>query len=130
MQSKNTRTGATRFPPSVLALLLAAAGGAVALYGVALMSDDAGWMNLLNASLPALLGGTCLWAGYRLVRKQPAAVWAPLPWFLAAWTAYYGFGPLAYVYGTPETVAYMDAFLLIPMTSCTYMKSFGMYSSV
>lgn len=110
MPGKSTRVGAADLPPSILAPLLAAAGGAVVLYGVALMSDDAGWMNLLNGSLPALLGGTCLWAGYRLVRKQPAAVWAPLPWFLAAWTVYYGFGSLAYVYGTPETVAYMDAY--------------------
>lgn len=89
--------------------VLAAAGGAIVLYAVALMSDDAGWMRVMNGSLPALLGAVCLWGGYLMVRKHPQVLWTPLPWFLAAWTAYYGLGPLAYVYGAPETVAYMDA---------------------
>jgi len=44
-----------------------------------------------------------------MVRDEPLAIWTPLPWFFAAWAAYYGLGPLAYRYGTPETVAYMDA---------------------
>lgn len=95
------------FPP--ILLVLTTAVGAIVLYAVALMSDDAGWIHGVNGSLPALLGCVCLWAGYHLVRKDPSALWTPLPWFLAAWTAYYGLGPLAYVYGTPETVAYMDA---------------------
>lgn len=97
-------------PAVVLALLVAVAGGAAVLYGIVLASGDPLEMHLANASVPALLGGACLWAGYRITRTRPDAVWTPLPWFLAAWTVYYGFGALAYVYATPETIAYMDAF--------------------
>ena len=43
-----------------------------------------------------------------MVRSRPVRLWTPFPWFLAAWAVYYGFGPLVYVYGTPESVAYMD----------------------
>jgi hypothetical protein len=90
-------------------LLSGSAVSAIALYALASGSDDPGWMHVANGSLPAVLGAVCLWIGYRTARKHPPALWTPLPWFLAAWAAYYGFGPLAYVYGAPETVAYMDA---------------------
>lgn len=99
-----------RLPALALALPVATAGVSGALCTVVLASGDPGWMRLMNGSVPALLGGLCLWAGYRMVRVEPALLWSPLPWFLAAWAAYYGLGPLAYVYGTPETVAYMDSF--------------------
>jgi len=110
LPDRSTQPCAACLPATLLVLLLAAAAGTIVLFGAALISNDPGGMNFLNGSLPALLGGTCLWAGYRLVRKQPAAVWAPLPWFLATWAAYYGFGALANIYATPETIAHMAAF--------------------
>ncbi|GAB4174023.1 MAG: hypothetical protein Fur0039_15790 [Rhodocyclaceae bacterium] len=100
---------ATGSPPALL-VLLCLAPAALALYGIVLMSDDAQWMNRANGSMPAALGALCLWTAYRMVRSKPVTLWTPVPWFLAAWTVYYGFGALAYVYGTPETVAYMDTF--------------------
>ncbi|GIW56233.1 MAG: hypothetical protein KatS3mg082_2637 [Nitrospiraceae bacterium] len=93
---------APRWSPALLALLLAVAVGATALYGIAFASDDAQWTRTANGVLPAVLGAVCLWTAYRTLRKHPQALWTPLPWFLAAWAAYYGFGPLAYVYGTPR----------------------------
>jgi hypothetical protein len=100
----------TLLPAPLSALLMAAAGGAMVLYVVVVTSGDAQWMRAVNGGVPALLGAVCLWVGYLMVRRDASALWTPIPWFLAAWTAYYGFGPLAYVYGTPETVAYMDAY--------------------
>ena len=40
------------------------------------------------------------------------ALWllTPLPWLLLATAVFFGFGPLAYRFAGPETVAYMDAF--------------------
>jgi len=106
------RTGAAMRmgSPALLALLLVAAGASSVFYVVALTSDDEGAIRLANGSLPALLGLVCLYCGYGWVRWHPSALWTPLPWFLAAWAAYYGLGALSYVYATPETVAYMDAF--------------------
>lgn len=46
---------------------------------------------------------------YRLIR-DPAALADPLIWFLLACGTYFGFGPLAYHYATPQTIAFMDAF--------------------
>jgi len=37
-------------------------------------------------------------------------VWSPLPWFLGACAVYYGFGPLLYHFGTPESVWYVNQF--------------------
>lgn len=110
MPDRSARADATCLPLAQLALLLAGAGGAVAIYGVALLGDDVWGIDLLNGSVPALLGGACIWAGYRMVSSRPATVWTPLPWFLATWTMYYGFGALAYVYATPETIEYMDTY--------------------
>lgn len=104
-----------------LALLFGAAASVIALYAIPLASADPVWMHAANASLPAALGAACLWIGYRMVRNRPAALWTPLPWFLAAWAAYYGLGPLAYVYGTPETVAYMDT--MYPVDERTLLRT-------
>lgn len=63
---------------------------------------------LLNQSGPIVLGVVCLWAAYATVRQAPFSFLAPLPWFFLACGVYFGLGPLAYHYATPETVANMD----------------------
>jgi len=90
-------------------MLLTAASGAIILYSVSLVRDDVVWMRALSSGIPVLLGVLTLCAGYSMVRKDGMALWTPLPWFLTAWTAYYALGSLAYVYSTPETIAYMDS---------------------
>lgn len=95
-------------PPRLVALLLGVCGSGLAFVVLTIFSADPAWMRVANGTVPALVGAACVWASYRSVRRQPAALWTPLPWFLAAWAVYYGFGPLVYVYGTPESVAYMD----------------------
>ncbi|HXG28763.1 MAG TPA: hypothetical protein VNJ47_07935 [Nevskiales bacterium] len=95
-------------PTAAAVVLIGSLLGAATLCALVLSSDDAAAMRFANGTLPALLGGVCLWCGYASVRNKPLALWTPLPWFFAAWAAYYGLGPLVYVYGTPETVAYMD----------------------
>lgn len=98
-------------------MLLIAAATVWAGYAIARTSDDPAWIHLANATGPAVLGLTCLGAGYWAVRKDPLVVWTPLPWFLATWAIYYGLGPLAYVYATPETVAHMDAVYPVDATA-------------
>lgn len=46
---------------------------------------------------------------YRLIRA-PVTLADPLAWLLLASGVYFGVGPLAYHYATPQTVAFMDAF--------------------
>jgi len=76
------------------------------LCGFALVGHSAyTWLNQLGPGL-TLFG--CLFVTYSLLRYNPAALWSPVPWFLVASAAYYGFGPLSYYYATPETVAFMQ----------------------
>ena len=44
------------------------------------------------------------------MRRNPHLVWSPLPWFLGVCAIYYGFGPLLYPFGTPESVWYAHQF--------------------
>ena len=96
------------FPAVEGSAIMAAAGGALALAAIVLIEGDSAWMRVINGTLPIVVGATCLWSSYRMVRLRPIRLWTPFPWFLAAWAVYYGFGPMIYVYGTPESVAYMD----------------------
>jgi hypothetical protein len=47
---------------------------------------------------------------YENVRGSSFSVWTPIPWFLLASAIYYGVGPLVYLFGTIESVEYMDGF--------------------
>lgn len=97
--------------------LLGVAGSGLAIVALTIFSADPVWLRVANGTVPAFVGSACAWAGYRTVRRQPAVLWTPLPWFLAAWAIYYGFGPLVYVYGTPDSVAYMDSFYPVDQTT-------------
>jgi hypothetical protein len=48
-----------------------------------------------------------------MLRRSPWLIWCPLPWFLGMWGIYYGIGPLAYPFASPESVSYMDGFYRI-----------------
>jgi hypothetical protein len=78
-----------------------AAIGKNPLYGVA------------NQIGPILLMASSLVTAYSLVRLQPLAVWAPLPWFLVIYALYYGFGPLVYTYGSEESITNMDEYYAV-----------------
>jgi hypothetical protein len=66
--------------------------------------------QLLNiAMLTAMLLG-CGVTALVAVAHAPIRLWYPLPWFLLTSAIYYGFGPLLYYFGSPETVDYVDAF--------------------
>lgn len=60
-------------------------------------------------SVLAVCGGV---VSYRLIR-DPVTLADPLTWFLLASGVYFGFGPLAYHYATPQTIAFMDAFYAV-----------------
>jgi hypothetical protein len=77
-------------------------------YQVAGIAGSDGLLALVNWAGPVALAGACAWAACRVVIGRPLALWAPLPWFLAAAAAYFGIGPLIYYLGNEETVAYID----------------------
>lgn len=103
------RFAKARSVPPLLPLLILTIVVVVAYTLTGLIEDDVA-IGLANACLPAILGAACLWTAYRLVRNDHLQLWSPLPWFLAAWAVYHGFGPLVYIYGNSDTVAYLDAF--------------------
>ena len=52
----------------------------------------------------------CLGVATLTVINAPTKLWYPMPWFLLTSSIYYGFGPLLYYLGSPETIAYVDAY--------------------
>jgi len=84
-------------------------------------------LNVSGASLApinvvslTLLTTGCLGAAAVRVAAAPIQLWFPMPWFLLTCAGYYGFGPLLYYFGTPETVAYVDAYY--PITDATLFR--------
>lgn len=61
--------------------------------------------DALNWIGPIVLLVACLMTGYRLVSRNPLLMWTPIPWFLAACGAFFGFGPLLYTFANGDTIA-------------------------
>ena len=70
-------------------------------------------ISLLNQFGPATLAAGCLGGFLFLMKRYPLTIWSPLPWFLLTSSAFYGFGPLAYYFSTPETVDFMDGLYVV-----------------
>lgn len=47
----------------------------------------------------------CLGTAAVTVANEPINLWFPMSWFLITSAIYYGFGPLLYYFGSPETIA-------------------------
>lgn len=78
-----------------------------------IFSADVNFIEQVNKACPAILMLACLLTGYRLVQKSHLMIWSPMPWFLFVCALYYGFGPLVYHYGTPESIWYMDQYYTV-----------------
>ncbi|PWT73896.1 MAG: hypothetical protein C5B60_07570 [Chloroflexi bacterium] len=69
--------------------------------------------ELLNKIGPSVLLLTCLACSYLLVKINALVIWSPLPWFLATCAIYFGFGPLAYYFSTPESIDFMNLIFFV-----------------
>jgi hypothetical protein len=74
---------------------------------------DISFIELVNKTCPLILMFACLWTGYRLIQKSNLMIWSPMPWFLFVCALYFGFGPLVYHFGTPESIWYMDRYYAV-----------------
>ena len=90
--------------------VIAALGLVVALLAGLLISYALVPEAMVNCYGPMCLLAVCGYGVYRLINRNTTLIWSPLTWFLLACTAYYGLGPLVYLYGAPETVTLVDAF--------------------
>jgi len=90
-----------------------AAGGLVLFYAAFLTMGTAHLYLVANQIGPILLSASCLTMVYALIRLQPLAIWSALPWFLAVYALYYGFGPLVYIYGLEESVTFMETLYVV-----------------
>lgn len=79
--------------------------------------------DLANLLGPTSLGAVAFVAGLQLVRRQPMSIWSPYTWFLAAICLFYALGPLAYVLGGREVVAYLNSSLPITVTSGDLLRA-------
>jgi hypothetical protein len=93
--------------------LIWAAGGLVLFHTAFLAASKECFYSVANQIGPILLSASCLAMVYSLVRVQPLALWSALPWFLAVYALYYGFGPLVYLYGLEESLAFMETFYIV-----------------
>src|SRR5690349_8358473 len=82
----------------------------VLVYALLLAFSATNWFGIVNQIAPVILATTCLWCSYQSVKSSKLALWTPIPWFLVACAAYFGIGPLVFHFGTPESVAFIDAF--------------------
>src|ERR1700752_2353651 len=90
--------------------LIVIGSGLILLYALLIEIVSSSWLSVANQAGPVILLGTCLWGSYHFVKSSPLALWTPIPWFLAACAAYFGFGPLVYHFGSAETVGFIEAF--------------------
>jgi hypothetical protein len=59
----------------------------------------------------------CLGVAVVSIANAPITLWFPMPWFLLTTGVYYGFGPLLYYFGSPETIAHVDTYYPVTDTS-------------
>ncbi len=104
-------TPSTRFvrSPSLLpAVVTMALNAVVCLY--AANHPSTATVGVLNIVAPIVLVVVCGVQSLQIVFRDSLLIWAPVTWFLAASAVYFGLGPLAYIVGGPETLAYLDSF--------------------
>lgn len=73
--------------------------------------------DFLDAVCAGLLSLFILLSGalaFQLVQWKPLLIWSPLPWFLLASAAYFGFGPLIYFFGNDDAKGFCE--LIWPVT--------------
>jgi hypothetical protein len=96
-------------PTLPLVVVVAVASGLSLLYGAVYIQFGQNLSIFINQIGPILLFIACGWAAYDLVRRSALSLWSPVPWFLLASAAYYGFGPLALHFATQESVQYINS---------------------
>lgn len=73
---------------------LAGLGVLLVLYGFVYVFGLAELYPAMNIAGPVALCAILGWSAYRIVERNPIAVWAPLFWFRVACAVYFGFGAL------------------------------------
>jgi len=92
------------FPVGVVTLTCS---GLVILYGAVFAQNYQNLFAPMNQIGPIIIFLTCGWAAYEMVNRSTFNIWSPVPWFLVTSAAYFGLGPLAFTYGTRETIQYI-----------------------
>jgi hypothetical protein len=69
-------------------------GSLLFLDGFVYLLDITELYSVLNIVGPVVLCAILGWSAYRIVERNPIAVWAPLFWFRVACAVYFGFGAL------------------------------------
>ncbi len=76
------------------------------LSGYFLSGED--WRQFVNRMGPATLFVVSLWTAFDIVRANSRTLWTPIPWFVTSSGAFFGFGALAYEFGSEKMIARMD----------------------
>jgi hypothetical protein len=85
---------------------------------------DSPWLvDAANLIGPVILGLITVLTGYRLVHRQPYAIWTPYSWFLGGVLLFYSLGPLVYMFGSNAIRVYLDNSLPIVVTSNDLLRT-------
>lgn len=87
--------------------------GLVLIYFVAALFPEEPFLALVNSAGPIVLLLVCIYGARHAITASHHAFLTPLPWFFIASAAYFGFGPLVYHFGTPESVDYCHSFYYV-----------------
>lgn len=79
-------------------------------YLLAEVIDNQDMIASLNQIGPSVLLLGCLFSAYKLYISERYSMLMPLLWFYLAYGVYFGFAPLIYHFGTPESIFYVDYF--------------------
>lgn len=70
--------------------------------------------DFANAFVPASLAASLSYTAYLTARQYPVFVWTSCFWFLIGCVVFFGFGPLIFVLGNDDTLAYLATTQMAP----------------
>lgn len=76
-------------------------------------SGDSDFIKILNTLIPLSVLVLSLLLVAKFFFDSTANILNPFVWFLLAISAYYGLGPLVYIYGTEDSIFYINAYYFV-----------------
>ncbi len=93
-------------------LSIAATFCALGFLSAASSQDSLFALTSLNLAVPLTVAAGCGFLAMQFF-SDPANAWSPIAWFLAVCALYYGIGPLIYVFGSADSIMYMDRYYFV-----------------
>jgi len=83
------------------------------IYGFLLLVAPVSWKIIGNKIGPFVLLVICLFGAYGALKNSVLALWTPIPWFMIACAAYFGFGAMINCFGSNESIDYVNNYFAV-----------------